>query len=443
MVNKTYHKRRERSRKIEERFDLENATLYGGASTILDYINGTGLKEEFGRAVLIEKRSDSLYKMEDQLTSIVVGRLLGMDRLYHFEAIEEDALISQKMGLEKLSDFTVLYKDIGRFKTEEEVKGLEDILWSYVWRCLKGQKYVILDIDSTVESVYGEQEGVEVGFNPHKPGRGSYHPIVGFDGISRVCLGGVLRKGNSYSADGMTEFYEGIKARFGGKCHIKYVRADKAFCGEERLSFLENEPVGYVVKMKATNRLVRAAEKIGFRRLYETEEEIVEATSFEYRATSWEKTRRVVVIRKRAIEVEQGVLWEDVLWEYEAMVTNLDWGEEDVYRFYNHRANCENMIKECKGGFGIDKISCDEFFPNYADLLLKLISYNVFGAFKKEVFPEEKRWFTIGTVRRMFFLIPAILVYHARKWILRLSKRHPWKKEWFQIRKNLTLLGYT
>lgn len=443
MVKEQYHKRTKKSSKIEDRFDLENATLYGGASTILDYINGTGLREQFQRAVMIAKRSDSLYRMEDQLTSLVVGRLLGIERFYHFEAIEEDPLISQKLGLEKLSDVTVLYKDIGRFETEEEVKGLEDVLFSYAQRCLEGQQYVILDIDSTVETAYGEQEGVEVGFNPHKHGRGSYHPIVAFDGISRVCLGGILRAGNSYAADGMIAFYEGIKARLGKRCPILYVRADKAFCGEQRLGFLESESVGYVVKMKATGRLVRAAEERGFKRLYETAEEIVEATSLAYRATSWEKSRRVVVIRKRPIEVLQGVLWEDVLWEYEAIVTCLDWDEEDIYRFYNHRANCENMIKECKDGFGIDKISCDAFYPNYADLLLKLISYNVFSAFKREVFPEEERWLSIKTVRRMFFLIPAILVYHARRWILRLSKRHRWKEEWFQIRKNLTLLGYT
>lgn len=439
MVNKSYQKERKKSSKIEERFDLDNATLYGGASTILDYINGTGLKKEFQKAVSIDKRGDSIYKMEDQLTVMVAGRLIGLERLYHFSTIEEDPLISMKLQLEKLPDYTILYKDLSRFETEEKVKSLEGVLWSYAWRCLKEQKHVILDIDSTVETVYGEQEGVEVGYNPHKPGRGSLHPIVAFDGMSRVCLGGRLRRGKSYAADGMCELYKEIKARLGSGCPIRYVRADRGFCGEDRLRFLESEPVGYVVKVKATHRLVKAAGGRGFRRLYETGEELIEATSVKYRATSWKKARRVVVIRKRPIEVEQGVLWEELLWEYEAIVTNLDWDEEDIYRFYNQRANCENMVKECKSGFGIDRISCDDFYPNYADLLIKLIAYNIFCAFKKEIFPKEKRWLTIGSVRRMFFLIPAILVRHAR----RLSRKHPWKREWLQIRKNLMLIGYT
>jgi hypothetical protein len=32
----------------------------------------------------------------------------------------------------------------------------------------------VLDMDSTVKTLYGHQEGAEVGYNPHKPGRPSH-----------------------------------------------------------------------------------------------------------------------------------------------------------------------------------------------------------------------------------------------------------------------------
>jgi hypothetical protein len=32
----------------------------------------------------------------------------------------------------------------------------------------------ILDIDTTIKPLYGKQEGAEVGYNPHKPGRPSH-----------------------------------------------------------------------------------------------------------------------------------------------------------------------------------------------------------------------------------------------------------------------------
>ena len=43
-------------------------------------------------------------------------------------------------------------------------------------------------------------------------------------------------------------------------------------------------------------------------------------------------------------------------WHTAAMVTGLDWREEDVWHFYNQRCAQENYIKEMKSGFGMDRI---------------------------------------------------------------------------------------
>ena len=36
------------------------------------------------------------------------------------------------------------------------------------------QESWILDVDTTIKPIYGKQEGAEVGYNPHKPGRPSH-----------------------------------------------------------------------------------------------------------------------------------------------------------------------------------------------------------------------------------------------------------------------------
>ena len=38
----------------------------------------------------------------------------------------------------------------------------------------------VLDVDTTIKPLYGEQEGAELGYNPHKPGRPShcYHTYM-------------------------------------------------------------------------------------------------------------------------------------------------------------------------------------------------------------------------------------------------------------------------
>jgi hypothetical protein len=37
-----------------------------------------------------------------------------------------------------------------------------------------------LDLDSSVMTRYGEQEGAKAGYNPKKPGRASHHPLIAF-----------------------------------------------------------------------------------------------------------------------------------------------------------------------------------------------------------------------------------------------------------------------
>ena len=47
----------------------------------------------------------------------------------------------------------------------------------------------------------------------------------------------------------------------------------------------------------------------------------------------------------------------DTNWQYEAIVTSLDWEAIDLWRFYNQRCCMENYIKEAKQGFSIDRIA--------------------------------------------------------------------------------------
>ena len=117
-------------------------------------------------------------------------------------------------------------------------------------------------------------------------------------------------------------------------------------------------------------------------------------------------------------------------WSYEWLATNLLWDGEDIWQFYNHRCGMENYIKEAKSGFTLDAITNDGFYPNEADAMLKIIAYNVYQGFKQEVAPQEAKTYTVARMRRIFSMIPAILVSYARQWTLRLwegfSKQALW-----------------
>ena len=112
-------------------------------------------------------------------------------------------------------------------------------------------KRCILDFDSTVETVYGSQEGAETGYNNGKHGRLSYHPILAFDGLSQALLNAELREGNAGSATGFKDFLHRTESQCSGAA-VEYIRMDAGFAGEEVYAEAEHQAVkGYVVQSGA------------------------------------------------------------------------------------------------------------------------------------------------------------------------------------------------
>lgn len=105
-----------------------------------------------------------------------------------------------------------------------------------------------------METVYGHQEGAAVGTNPHKPGRKSYHPLMAFEGQSRLCLNAVLHAGNTHASTDAAAFLRQIFELLGDR-PVKYARFDKGFGGEDFYSLWEAKRIGYVGKLKWTQRL--------------------------------------------------------------------------------------------------------------------------------------------------------------------------------------------
>ena len=63
-----------------------------------------------------------------------------------------------------------------------------------------------LDLDSTIFQRSGEQEGAAKGYNPHRPGRKSHHPLLAVLAEAPCVLHGWLRSGNTGACRGISSF---------------------------------------------------------------------------------------------------------------------------------------------------------------------------------------------------------------------------------------------
>jgi hypothetical protein len=71
------------------------------------------------------------------------------------------------------------------------------------------EKYTV-DIDSSVISHFGDQEGVAVGYNPKRHGRASHHPLIAFSAEARMVIQSWMRSGDSASSTTFEGFMDGM-----------------------------------------------------------------------------------------------------------------------------------------------------------------------------------------------------------------------------------------
>jgi hypothetical protein len=417
---------------------MRNTTNFAGSKVILGFLETMRFNQAL-RTLGLAKAENAIFPTHRILQYLIIGWLLGCERLFHFRSLQGDALVAHALG-GRVPHHTLLNKDLLRLgKARDQLApALRKLNIEIITPRLPGS--LILDLDSTVETVYGNQQGAEIGFNSQKRGRKSFHPLLVYEGQSRMLLNASLRPGNTSSSTDVLPFAQQTLDMLASH-DVRFARFDKGFGGEAFYAFWESRQIGYVGKLKWTTRLQQVVQTCEHWQRFVDDEWIIEGITIAYQATSWEKMRRVAVIRKMPRwDGEQSQLELDVLWQYEAMVTTEAWEAIDVWRFYNQRCCMENYIKEGKSGFSIHRIPTQSFAANEIDLLLKLLAYNLFERFKHQCCEPIHQSYTIQRFRREFFRCAGALVSHARQRTLKLSASFQNQRVWRRMEQKSILL---
>jgi len=116
--------------------------------------------------------SNNAPKKVDVLGSFLLSILAGHNRYAHMTSLLSDRVNAKLLGMNK-----VVSDDSARraLKKIDEAAGV-DWLQQHLHHCFDPllQEEWILDCDTTVKPLYGHQQGAEIGYNPHKPGRPSH-----------------------------------------------------------------------------------------------------------------------------------------------------------------------------------------------------------------------------------------------------------------------------
>jgi len=151
-----------------------------------------------------------------------------------------------------------------------------------------------LDIDSTVITRYGNQQGANKGYNPQKRGRNSHHPLLAFVDECKMISNFWLRSGNAYTTNNFISFLEDTLERLKGKT-VSLLRADSGFYSDKIFRHLESKNMKYIIVARHYGSIQR---KIAGINKWWTESEGLEVAATTYQGAKWEKPRRLIVVRQ-------------------------------------------------------------------------------------------------------------------------------------------------
>jgi Transposase DDE domain group 1 len=369
-------------------FADREVTAWGGLALFKRMLDSMEFQQAVAGWGLPAPRSNRGYEPLQLVEQFIVSIWCGACRFVHAETVRMDGTLTRLFGWSQAAGHKAIMRLFSRFDmlTNERVQA-EAYRWFF--GKISALKRVTLDVDSTVITRNGEQEGAVRGYNPGRRGRVSHHPLLAFVAEARMVANFWLRPGNAHSANNILQFLESTLHHLGDKI-VGLLRADSGFFDETILSALEDKCIPYIIAARLTQPLQRAIyQATGWWAL----EAGLELTELRYCAAGWSAPRRLIVVRQSVKRKEapgkslslfandpdiQG-------WRYGAFVTTLELPMVEVWRTYRGRADCENRIKELKADFGLDAFNLRDFWATEAALGFAMLAYNLMSLFRQAV----------------------------------------------------------
>lgn len=425
---------------IAVEFTEQKLSAHAGSATFWAWLHGTNWRETL--AAQLPHRTPTSNNHVTPLAKALAfahGLLCEARKLTHVAFFRRDPMVPELLGIRRVASQSTLSRFFAEFGSAGSNLRCFRPLWRWCVQRLpsRGEGYT-LDLDSTrLLHEDGQQEGVKAGYTRLglKP---CLHPLLAVLAEARLVMQMWLRSGNALCGNNAVAFFLDLWEQRPSHVRIRAVRADSGFCTAELLEVWEQLRVPYIVAAKLTTpvkNLIRHD-------LVWTPTELrgTDVAEIEYQAQGWAQPRRLVLIRHRVADRPEagGKLLLDVPgYQFQALVTSFPTTVTALalWRDYNGRADCENVIKELQHGFALPTLCLRSFWATEAALALATLTYNLVVLFQRHLGWQTK--VTIHSLRFWLFITPGIIAHPARKTTIKLAvpprERDWWTNLWQKI----------
>jgi len=371
-------------KKVRINKGAKNLTAQAGLIPVVKFLQKHNVIQCIQGTVNHQRGDTALYDAVDAIFLPLVAMIGGARSISGIVTVWADSVLCRAAGWVSIPDETTFGRLFRTFK-QQHINDQETLIHQIrtkIWRkALRNGKSLIgamscfvVDVDSTVKTVYGTQQGAEKGYNPSKRGAVSYHPLLAFCAETKEILQGWLRRGDAYTSNGIVDFTKQLLAHLPNKTRILF-RGDSGFFSGPLLDLLEKYGHGYLIKVsfKGLNKLLIAQQwtpvpgQPGW-----------EQCTFIHQCAPWSAARLFMAVRleKPADPDAPATLFELKNYDYFCYVVSDCNNPWQAHKEYGQRATCETWIEEAKNQTALAHIKTDDFWANSALFQSSILAYN-------------------------------------------------------------------
>ena len=372
----------------------------------------------------------------DVLGTWFLSILAGHHRYAHITALRGDGVSPQILGMSKIVSEDALRRALGRMSEDESRDWLRPQLLSSVEAALNAPW--ILDIDTTIKTLFGKQSGADVSYNPHKPGRPSHALHTYFVSHLRMVLDVVVSPGKQHSAAHARPGLNDILDSLSREQLPALVRGDCGFGNEPFIDDLEKRGQSYLFKLRQASGVKKMLTRQFARKDWTTpgpSDQGWSAVEDTLKLAGWDKSRRVVILRRPAqsdvaltrnsAEGQMELLLPDQdveLWEYAVLVTDSSYPLESMAQLYRDRADAENGFDELKNQWGWGGFTTQDIERCQTSARAVALIYNWWSWYCRAAKPEARM--EAITSRALLLASVGRTIKHAGQTTLYLTPMH-------------------
>jgi DDE family transposase len=415
--------------------DTAPVTPLGQLPFFIDFLKQGGLFDAWVADCPLVLTSPNAPTKRDLLGTVMLSVLAGHHRYAHITALRCDPVNPPLLGMHRVVSEDSVRRNLQKMDEAKGLAWLQEHL-DYCTTPLLGEPWV-LDMDSTIKPLYGHQEGAEVGYNPHKPGRPShcYHTYQ----LSSLRL--ILRvdvvPGDQHNVAHATDGLWTLLDHLGPQRRPALLRGDKSWGIEAVMARAERQKLDYLFRLRLTKNVQRAMERAMRQSDWADAGQGWQAKETQLRLHGWSRQRRIMLMRRKlkrdlAITDRSQSCYPQLsfmevgpdkeVWEYAALVTSLESELLTLGQLYRDRGDCENSFDELKNQWGWGGFTTQDLTRCRLAAGMVALIYNWWNLFVRLADPEHHR--EAITSRPLLLTAIARRTQHAGQTTLTISSTH-------------------